>query len=156
MVGDKAHPQDLGWRRAAPASSLEPWISGLARVGLGLLALLVVLVLASSALARGDSDRATAARGAEVAAERLAAGMTDQHTGLLADRYPGLPDSPSLYTGGRQQTERSLARLSAATEGTTAAGAEARLELAVRTWQRWADHERSRPAAERRSITTAT
>src|SRR5438105_10113063 len=156
MVSDNAHPQDLGWRRAAPASSLEPWISGLARVGLGLLGLLVVLVLASSVLAHRDGDRAAAARGAEVAAERLAAGMADQHTGLLADRDPALLDSPSLYTQGRQQAERSLVQLRADAEGTPDAGALARLEATVRTWQRWADHERGRPAADRQSTTTAT
>src|SRR5207249_11302256 len=79
-----------------PPSSLEARVSRLARVGLELLALLIVLVVASAGLVVTDSVHAVARRNAEIAAGNLVAGMADQQTGLFTYFQPNSPDSLSL------------------------------------------------------------
>jgi PAS domain S-box-containing protein len=128
---------------AAPGSrrtSLKGRITRLARVGLAFQLVMVVLVVATSALVDQDGHHAATTRGTEVAASNLLAAMADQQTGLLTYLKPAQPDSLLLYTAGQVQTETSLAGLRTGTRGTADAGQEAVVEAAVRSWQRWADN----------------
>jgi PAS domain S-box-containing protein len=108
-------------------------------VGLGLQLLLMVLVVATAVRATQDGLHATDIRGAEDAAAHLLSSMADQQTGLLTYLKPAQPDSLLLYSAGRAETQASLASLRAHTGGSADAGREARLEAAVRDWQRWAE-----------------
>src|SRR5437016_13979504 len=100
LYGDRDKP-------GVPRSSLEARVSRLARVGLELLALLILLVVGSAAVVTTDSVHAVARRNDEIAAGNLVAGMADQQTGLLTYLQPAQPDSSLLYTEGRGMTERS-------------------------------------------------
>jgi PAS domain S-box-containing protein len=121
------------------ASPLERSVSRLAAAGLGVQALVIVMILASAARVGIEAQRAVTARSAEVAAADLLAGMADQQTGLLTYMKPAQPDSLLLYTLGQQRTERSLASLRADTTGTAEAGLAHRAESSVRDWQAWAE-----------------
>jgi hypothetical protein len=121
-------------------------VAGLARTGLGLLALMVALVVVGAAPAAVDGDAAQSVRDGQVAAANLLAGMADQQTGLITDLQPAPPGSPPLDTQGRQETDDSLAALRQATAGTAGAAQEVRVESAVRDWQTWADDVRARSA----------
>jgi PAS domain S-box-containing protein len=132
--------------RRAPGG-LARRVAALARVGLGLLVLLTVLVLASAWRVAVDGDRAVSARQAEAAAADLLAGMADQQTGLVTYLRPAQPDSLLLYPLGREKADGALAALRRSTAGTRDAAQEARVEGAVAGWQRWADDVRARSVA---------
>src|SRR5207248_2699945 len=113
---------------------------------LGLLLVLLLLTTATAILAATESLRAVQARGAEPAAARLLAGMTDEQSGLLAYVDSARPDSLVLYRLGQQEAETSLGELRDGTAGTPEAGPEAELQSAARDWEEWAEGMRKRVA----------
>jgi PAS domain S-box-containing protein len=125
-------------------------ITGLAKLGLAVQLQLVVLVLMSAVLVAGDSGRALTLRATEDAAADLLTGMADQQTGLLTYLKLAQPDSLLLYGVGQAQVGSALARLRSGTRGTADSAAEARVESAVRDWERWAEgqHMLQQPITE--------
>ena len=115
-------------------------------VGFGLLLLLVALTLGTAVMSAMGALRALQARGTEPAAARLLAGMTDQQTGLLDYVDSARTDPLVLYRVGQRETQTALGELRADAAGTAEAGAEARVESATRTWERWAEGMRQRVA----------
>ena len=113
-------------RAGGRQSALERGLLRLARVGLVLQLVLVILVVITSFQVGGDGLRATHTREAEDAAANILAAMADQQTGLLTYLKPAQPDSLLLYATGKVQTRLTLASLRADTNGTADAGLEDR------------------------------
>jgi PAS domain S-box-containing protein len=137
--------------RGGRRTSLRRRITVLARVGLALQLLLVVLVVATAVLAAQDGVRAAGIRETEDVAANLHSEVADQQTGLLTYLKPAQPDSLLLYAAGRVQTKAALAELRDDTRGTRDAALMARVEAAVRNWQRWAEnlHAQQQPITDR-------
>src|SRR5256714_957018 len=140
-----------GAMRGGRRTSLRRRITVLARVGLALQLLLVVLVVATAVLAAQDGVRAAGIRETEDVAANLLSSVADQQTGLLTYLKPAQPDSLLLYAAGRVQTKAALAELRDDTRGTRDAALMARVEAAVRNWQRWAEnlHAQQQPITDR-------
>jgi PAS domain S-box-containing protein len=113
----------------------------------------IVLVVGSASMVAVGQVRAIQARDTEVAAANLLAGMADEQTGLLTYLKPAQPDSLLLYSQGQDETRKALDSLHMGTSGTPEAGLEARVESAVRAWQRWADHLRAQSVAASLPVT---
>src|SRR5437879_12333580 len=94
-------------------SALERGLLRLARVGLVLQLVLIILVVITAFQVGGDGLRATNTREAEDAAASILAAMADQQTGLLTYLKPAQPDSLLLYATGKVQTRLTLASLRA-------------------------------------------
>src|SRR5258708_39930695 len=112
----------IGASRGGRRPSLRRRITWLARVGLVLQLVLVVLVLATGILVTEDGLQAVAIRDTEDVAANLLSSMADQQTGLLTYLKPAQPDSLLLYTAGKAETETALARLQSDTRATVDTG----------------------------------
>jgi PAS domain S-box-containing protein len=139
-----------GALRRGRRTSLQRRISRLARVGLAFQLVLVVLVVATAVLTAEDGIHAAGIRETEDVAANLLSAMADQQTALLTYLKPAQPDSLLLYGSGKVRTEAALAHLRADTRGTRDAALMARVEAAVRVWQRWAEdlHAQQQPITD--------
>ena len=137
-------------RAGGRQSALERGLLRLARVGLVLQLVLIILVVITAFQVGGDGLRATNTREAEDAAANILAAMADQQTGLLTYLKPAQPDSLLLYATGKVQTRLTLASLRADTNGTADAGLETQVEATVRDWENWADalHSQQQPITD--------